>query len=81
MGQVYLLEELKADPHLQNIGFFRPFSHPSEGEIEDPDTPYQYDRTSLPIRRHQPRLGEHGLEILKEVGMDEFEIKTILENK
>lgn len=81
VGQVYLLEELKADPHLQNIGFFRPFSHPSEGEIEVPDTPYQYDRTSLPIRRHQPRLGEHGLEILKEVGMDEFEIKTILENK
>ena len=78
VGQVNTLQELKNDPHLTQLGFFRPYEHPTEGTIEIPDTPYQYDRSSLPIRRHQPRLGEHGREVLKEIGMKEAEIQVAL---
>ena len=78
VGQVNTLQELKNDPHLTQLGFFRPYEHPTEGTIEIPDTPYQYDRSSLPIRRHQPRLGEHGREVLQEIGMKEAEIQVAL---
>ena len=78
VGQVNTLQELKNDPHLTQLGFFRPYEHPTEGTIEIPDTPYQYDRSSLPIRRHQPCLGEHGREVLEELGMKEAEIQVAL---
>ena len=78
VGKVNSLPELKKDFHLSKIDFFRSYEHPSEGAIEIPDTPYQFDRESLPIRRHQPRLGEHGHEILSELGMDEREIDVAL---
>ena len=78
VGQVNTLQELKHDPHLAQLGFFRAYEHPTEGAIEIPDTPYQYDRSSLPIRRHQPRLGEHGREVLEEIGMKEWEIQVVL---
>ena len=78
VGQVNTLQELKNDPHLSQLGFFRAYEHPTEGAIEIPDTPYQYDRSSLPIRRHQPRLGEHGREVLEEIGMKELEIQVVL---
>ena len=78
VGKVNLLKELKNDPHLSDIDFFRPYEHPTEGPIEIPDTPYQFERESLPVRRHQPQLGEHGHEILCELGMKEKEIEVAL---
>ena len=78
VSRVNALQDLKNDPHLAQLGFFRPYEHPTEGAIEIPDTPYQYDRSSLPIRRHQPRLGEHGREVLQEIGMKEAEIQVAL---
>jgi len=74
VGRVNSLEDLRNDPHLTETGFFRPYEHPTEGAIEIPDTPYRFDRESLPIRRHPPRLGEHGREVLAELGMDDQEI-------
>ena len=74
VGQVNNLEDLKNDLHLNEIGFFRLYEHPTEGTIEIPDTAYRFDRESLPVRRHQPQLGEHGHEVLAELGMDEEEI-------
>ena len=74
VGRVNSLEDLRNDPHLTETGFFRPYEHPTEGAIEIPDTPYRFDRESLPIRRHPPRLGEHGREVLTELGMDAQEI-------
>ena len=74
VGQVNNLEDLKNDLHLNEIGFFRLYEHPTEGTIEIPDTAYRFDRESLPVRRHQPQLGEHGHEVLAELGMDEQEI-------
>ena len=78
VGRVNSLEDLRNDPHLTEIGFFRPYEHPTEGAIEIPDTPYRFDRESLPIRRHPPQLGEHGQEILAELGMSQQEIQSAL---
>ena len=77
-GVVNRLEDLKYDPHLKEVNFFRPYKHPSEGDLEVPDSAFRLDRKSLPVRRHQPKLGEHSKDILREVGFKETEIDKII---
>ena len=77
-GPVNTLEALRDDPQLQAVGFFRPYQHPSEGALEIPDAAFRFDRQSLPVRHHQPRLGEHGREVLREAGLTEAEIDAAL---
>ena len=65
-GVVNRLEDLKDDPQLKSLDFFREYNHPTEGKLEIPDSAFRYNRHSLPVRRHQPKLGEQSEEILKE---------------
>ncbi len=77
-GVVNTLQNLKKDKHLKKINFFRKYKHPSEGKLMIPDTGIKIDNKSLPIRYHQPNLGEQSKEILKELGYTNIEIKSIL---
>jgi len=77
-GRVNDFEDLFADPHLRAIDFFRSYDHPSEGPLLAPDTAYRIDGKPLPVRRPQPRLGEHNREILAEAGFTQAEIDTII---
>ena len=79
-GLVNRLENLKDDPHLKELNFFRPYNHPTEGALEVPDSAFRFNRESLPVRRHQPKLGEHSNDILKEAGFKDDEIIKILNN-
>ena len=78
-GAVNKLEDLKNDPHLKSLGFFREFEHPTEGLIQVPDSAFRLNREELPIRHHQPKLGEHSKEILSNAGYSDIEIKKILD--
>ena len=77
-GPVHRLQDLKTDEHLASVNFFRPFTHPTEGEMEIPDTPYRIDGEGLPIRHHQPGLGEHTEDVLREAGVDEDVIAAVI---
>lgn len=77
-GPVNALADLKHDPHLQQIGFFRPYAHPTEGALQIPDPALRFDGAPLPVREHQPRLGEQGRTILAEAGYGPAEIDQIL---
>lgn len=79
-GPVNRMEDLRDDPHLREIGFFRPYEHPTEGPLELPDAPWLFDGESLPVRHGQPRLGEHGRTLLTELGYSEREIDGILDD-
>ena len=78
-GPVNRLEDLRDDVHLNAIDFFKTFEHPTEGKIEVIDTPYRFERESLPLHRHHPQLGEHSREVLAEAGLSEAEIIAIVE--
>ncbi|MFL6352898.1 MAG: CaiB/BaiF CoA transferase family protein [Bryobacteraceae bacterium] len=67
MAPVLSPEDLLKDEHLDTLGFFRHYSHPSEGEIRTVSNPVRFSRTPTSIERLAPRLNEHRDEILKEI--------------
>ncbi len=74
------LDGLIADPHLAASGFFRTVEHPTEGMIRDMAVPATWSATQPAPVRPAPMLGEHGPEILSELGYDDARIKAVLEN-
>jgi crotonobetainyl-CoA:carnitine CoA-transferase CaiB-like acyl-CoA transferase len=79
-GPVKTLNEVIDDPHLGAIDFFKHMHHPTEGELVMPDVPVQFAETPAAIHRMPPRLGEHGREILQEIGMRPDEIDALAES-
>jgi len=72
------LDGLLHDPQLAATGFFKHASHPTEGEILYPDLPVRFSDTAASSERLQPRLGEHSFEVLREAGLSESEIETLV---
>lgn len=75
---VRALEELWDDPHLQATGFFGTAEHPSEGGYRTIGFPVRFASQTHTLRRHAPRLGEHGREVLAEAGLSADEIEAAL---
>lgn len=71
-------DELVDDPHMQAVGFFRHVNHPSEGPIRVMDVPQSWSESQPEITRHAPRAGEHTAEVLREVGLGEAEIESLI---
>jgi crotonobetainyl-CoA:carnitine CoA-transferase CaiB-like acyl-CoA transferase len=72
------LDALIDDPHLAAVEFFQTRPHPTEGRIRYNGIPSRWNGAALKITRHAPRLGEHSLAVLKEVGIAAEEIAALL---
>ncbi len=72
------LEDVVADPHLAEVGFWHEIDHPSEGRIRLMNPPYTLSRTPPSIRRAPPRYGEHTREILAELGYEQAAIDALI---
>ena len=72
------LDDLLEDEHLNAVGMFEKHQHPTEGETLLVRAPVKYAKTPNSIRRHAPRFGEHGAEVLHELGYDEDSIDKLM---
>jgi crotonobetainyl-CoA:carnitine CoA-transferase CaiB-like acyl-CoA transferase len=77
----HTLDSLMEDPHLQEVGFFQEIEHPTEGRVINMALP---NRTSAGARRDflpAPKLGQHSVEILREIGFSEPEIAAMIASR
>ncbi len=68
------LSSLIEDAHLKSKHFIREMDHPSEGPIRALVHPVIRDGARPAAERHAPRLGEHTVEVLSEIGLTAAEI-------
>ncbi|MFD6057450.1 CaiB/BaiF CoA transferase family protein [Rhodococcus wratislaviensis] len=66
------------DPHLRQTGFSFVEEHPSEGRINSFGIPQTWSSCAPAVRHPAPRLGEHSVQLLREAGVSEGEIGTLL---
>ena len=71
-------ESLLTDPHLEATRFFRMVDHPTEGRIRTMAVPMKFSATRPEITREAPRLGEHGREVMREVGYSDEAIDKLV---
>jgi crotonobetainyl-CoA:carnitine CoA-transferase CaiB-like acyl-CoA transferase len=64
------LEDLEQDPHLRATAFFRTIEDVRMGSLRFPAPPVRFDKQALPVRM-APRLGEHTVQVLNEIGLGE----------
>ena len=71
------LEDLLTDPHLEEVGFWQYLEDEFDGTCRLPASPVGLVDTPPSIRRLPPRLGEHTLEVLLEIGMGEEDSRRL----
>lgn len=78
-GRATPLGELAEDPHLQAVGLFQSFDHPTEGRIRLAGPSVRFSETPAEIRSLPAQLGAHSVEILTEAGFSEAAIARLIE--
>lgn len=76
-GPANSLDDLLEDDYLRETEFFQHARHPHEGEVTMTAIPARFSASPPSIRRLWPALGEHTLEVLREVGCTDAEISQI----
>ena len=76
---MHSLDSLVDDAHLLATGFFTHADHPSEGRLREMAYPSTWSATQPQASRHAPRLGEHSIEVLREIGYTDERIAALVE--
>ncbi|MGH6638436.1 MAG: CaiB/BaiF CoA transferase family protein [Polaromonas sp.] len=76
--RLHTMDSLVEDAHLNAVGFFPQFDHPTEGRIRTLAPVGRYSATPPGIRLLTPRIGEHSAELLREAGYDDSSIGALL---
>lgn len=71
--------DLLNDPHHTATGFIRTVDHPTEGRLRTPGSPTRWSGTPTePDAAPAPRLGEHSVAVLRDLGYSAAEIDKLL---
>jgi crotonobetainyl-CoA:carnitine CoA-transferase CaiB-like acyl-CoA transferase len=74
----HTLDSLLDDPHLADIGLFELREHPTEGRIRNMRLPNRWSSGTRRDWRPAPKLGEHSVDVLREIGFDDAEIRGMI---
>jgi len=72
------LDQLMDDPHLKDVGLFERIEHPTEGPIVSMKSPNKLSGGTRRDFRHAPKVGEHSVEILRELGYSPAAIDALI---
>ncbi len=75
------LTEIGDQPHLAAVGLFADIDHPTEGRIRQARPATKFSESPAGIHRMPPRLGEHSREVLREAGLSDAEIESLVANR
>jgi crotonobetainyl-CoA:carnitine CoA-transferase CaiB-like acyl-CoA transferase len=73
-GPLFSVEELYADDHFRERGFWQTTEHAVLGSVEIPGRPFVMAASPWPVPAPAPLLGQHTQEVLQEVGYSDAEI-------
>ncbi len=80
IGAVLAAEDAVTDPHWRDRGFFVEVEHPELGRsFTYPGTSALYSESPWQISRRAPLIGEHNVEIYREIGIDRPELTVLRE--
>lgn len=71
------LDELMDDPQVRHLGVFYEQTHPSHGTLRAAHRPVRYDGDNRSDFRPPPDLGEHSLDVLREIGFAQEDMDTL----
>lgn len=74
---LHSIDSLIDDEHLAAVGLFRETNHPSEGAIRLSEVPTRWSASQPEFRMHPPRIGEHSVELLGQLGFSAEEIEEL----
>lgn len=78
---VYDAQRIAADPYFQQRNMLVQVDHPgTDRKVTLPGVPAKFSRTPGAIRHGAPRLGEHSVPTLQNLGYSEDEIQALLES-
>lgn len=73
------VDQVAEDPQARALGIFQTASHPTVGTLKSVGLPFEFGGVRPQLRRVPPQAGQHGAEVLGELGFSIEEIAGILE--
>jgi crotonobetainyl-CoA:carnitine CoA-transferase CaiB-like acyl-CoA transferase len=78
---VYKVSEVMENPHTRARGAVLEVDYPGIGPVKSANNPIKLSGAPLEVRRKSPGIGEHTVEIMREVGYSDGEIAALREAK
>jgi crotonobetainyl-CoA:carnitine CoA-transferase CaiB-like acyl-CoA transferase len=76
---VYKVSEVMANPHTSARGAVVEVDYPGIGPVKSANNPIKLSDAPVSVRRKAPAVGEHTVEIMREVGYSDAEIASLRE--